>query len=51
MMDFSKAQKVWFGTHMLAKEADDRWISTRHVVDVEVEVVTWVVFRREFLRK
>ncbi|XP_050897543.1 uncharacterized protein LOC127104402 [Lathyrus oleraceus] len=39
VMDFSKAQKVWFGTHMLAKEADDWWINTRHVVDVAVEVI------------
>jgi hypothetical protein len=51
VVDFSEAQKVWFGTDMLAKEADDWWINTRQVVDVAVEVVTWVVFRREFLRK
>ena len=51
MMDFSKAQKVQFDMHMLAKEPDDWWINTCQVLDVATEVVTWVVFSREFLRK
>ncbi|XP_050877867.1 uncharacterized protein LOC127081682 [Lathyrus oleraceus] len=50
-MDFSKSQKVQFDMHMLAKEPDDWWINTCQVLDVATEVVTWVVFSREFLRK
>ena len=29
VMDYSDAQKVHFGMHMLAREADDWWIATR----------------------
>ncbi|XP_050890623.1 uncharacterized protein LOC127096040 [Lathyrus oleraceus] len=50
-MDCSEAQKVQFDMHMLVEEVDDWWINTRHVLDVAAEVVTWVVFRGEFLRK
>ncbi|XP_050920273.1 uncharacterized protein LOC127137909 [Lathyrus oleraceus] len=50
VMDCSEAQKVQFGTHMLAEETDDWWINTRQVLDVAAEVVTWVVFNREFMR-
>ncbi|XP_050876161.1 uncharacterized protein LOC127079837 [Lathyrus oleraceus] len=48
---FLLSRKARFGTHMLAEEADDRWINTRQVLDVTAEVVTWNVFRRKFLRK
>ncbi|XP_050916216.1 uncharacterized protein LOC127131336 [Lathyrus oleraceus] len=50
VMGCSEAKKVWFGTHMLVEEANDWWINTRHVLDVAVEVVTWVVFCKEFMR-
>lgn len=50
-MDYSEAQKVQFGTHMLAKLTGDRWINTRRVFDVAAEVITWAVFPREFVRK
>ncbi|XP_050909280.1 uncharacterized protein LOC127123061 [Lathyrus oleraceus] len=36
---------------MLAEEVDDWWINTRQVLDAAAEVVTWVVFHKEFLRK
>ena len=50
-MDYPEAQKVRLGTHMLAEEADDWWISTRQLLRATGEVITWVVFSREFLRK
>ncbi|XP_050878126.1 uncharacterized protein LOC127081943 [Lathyrus oleraceus] len=37
--------------YLLAEQADDWWINTRHVLGATTEVVTWVVFRKEFLRK
>lgn len=49
VMDCSEAQKVRFGMHMLSEEADDWWINTRQVLDVTTEILTWDVFRREFL--
>ena len=51
VMDCSDAQKVRFGTHMLAAEADDWWVETRQRLTVEGEAITWAVFSREFLRK
>jgi len=42
---------VRFGTHMLAKEADDWWVSTRPILENGGGVVAWAVFRREFLNK
>ncbi|XP_050877866.1 uncharacterized protein LOC127081680 [Lathyrus oleraceus] len=51
VMDFSKAQKVQFDMHMLAKEPDDWWINTCQVLNVATEVVTWAVFSKEFLRQ
>ncbi|XP_050874961.1 uncharacterized protein LOC127078558 [Lathyrus oleraceus] len=51
VIDCYEVQKVWFGTHMFAEEVDDWWINTRQALDVAAEVVTWVVFRRQFLRK
>ncbi|XP_050909763.1 uncharacterized protein LOC127123605 [Lathyrus oleraceus] len=50
-MDFSKAHKMRFGTYMLVKEAGDWWINTHQVLDAATEVVTWDVFRMEFMRK
>ncbi|XP_050908969.1 uncharacterized protein LOC127122717 [Lathyrus oleraceus] len=49
-MDCSEAQKLRFSMHMLVEESDEWWINTRQVLDVAAEVITWVVFRREFLR-
>ena len=51
MMDCTPAQKVRYGTHMLAVEVDDWWLETCQRLEVEGENVTWAVFRREFLRK
>src|SRR3954470_17018803 len=51
VMDCTPAQKVRYGTHMLAVEADDWWLETRQRLEVAGEEITWVVFRREFLRK
>src|ERR1051325_8144756 len=51
VMDFTPAQKVCYGSHMLAFEADDWWLETRARLEVADEEITWVVFRREFLRK
>ena len=44
-------QKVRYGTHMLAMEADDWWVGTRPRLEAAGEVITWDVFVREFLRK
>ncbi|XP_058772778.1 uncharacterized protein LOC131646840 [Vicia villosa] len=51
VMDCTPAQKVRYGTHMLAKEADDWWLETLARLEFSGEEVTWNVFRREFLRK
>ncbi|XP_058726174.1 uncharacterized protein LOC131597497 [Vicia villosa] len=51
VMDCTPAQKVRYGTHMLAKEADDWWLKTLARLGFSGEEVTWNVFRREFLRK
>ncbi|XP_058745974.1 uncharacterized protein LOC131618832 [Vicia villosa] len=50
-MDCTQAQKVRYGTHMLAVEADDWWLETRQRLEVVGEEITRVVFRREFLMK
>ncbi|RHN78856.1 putative nucleotidyltransferase, Ribonuclease H [Medicago truncatula] len=44
-------QKVRFGTHQLSEEADDWWVSLLPTLGQEGAVVTWAVFRREFLRR
>ena len=49
VMQCSEVQKVRLGTHMLAEEADDWWVSLLHVLEHDGAVVTWAVFRREFL--
>ncbi|XP_058784063.1 uncharacterized protein LOC131658826 [Vicia villosa] len=51
VMDCTQAQKVRYGTHMLAVEADDWWLATRQRLEAAGEEITWDVFRREFLRK
>jgi len=50
-MQCSNAQMLRFGTHMLAEEADDWWVSTRPLLENGGEGVTWAVFRREFLNR
>ncbi|XP_058774325.1 uncharacterized protein LOC131648597 [Vicia villosa] len=50
-MDCTPYQNVCYGTHMLAVEADDWWLETRQRLKTTGEVVTWAVFRREFLGK
>lgn len=50
-MDCSEAQKVHFGMYILAEEADDWWVETRQRLIVAGEVITRVVFSREFFRK
>ena len=51
VMSCSDAQMVRFGTHMLAEEADDWWVSLQPILVNGGEVVTWAVFRREFLNR
>jgi len=51
VMQCNEAQMVRFGTHMLAKEVDDWWVSTRPLLENGAEGVTWAVFRREFLSR
>jgi hypothetical protein len=51
VMQCTDDQKVRFGTHMLAEEADDWWVSTQTTLEQEDEVITWAVFRREFLNR
>jgi len=51
VMDCTQAQKVRYGTHMLAEEADDWWLETSQRLEVADEEITWAVFRREFMRK
>ncbi|KEH33591.1 hypothetical protein MTR_3g448540 [Medicago truncatula] len=47
----SETQKVRFGTHMLAEEADDLWVSLLPVLEQDDAVVTWAMFRKEFLSR
>jgi len=49
VMQCTEVQKVRFGTHMLAEEADDWWISLLPILKQDSTEVTWVVFKREFL--
>jgi len=51
VMQCSEAQMVRFGKHMLAEEADDWWLSVLLILKNGVGVVTWAVFRREFLSR
>jgi len=49
VMQCSEVQKVHFGTHLLAEEADDWLVSLLPILEQDGVVVTWAVFRREFL--
>ena len=49
VMQCIEVQKVRFGTHMLAEEADDWWVVELPILEQDGAVVTWTVFRREFL--
>ena len=49
VMQCTEVQKVRFGTHMLAEEVDDWWISLLPVLEQYGVEVTWAIFRREFL--
>ncbi|XP_058767796.1 uncharacterized protein LOC131641508 [Vicia villosa] len=51
VMDYTPAQKVRYGTHMLAVEANDWWLENRQRLENAGEEITWAVFRKEFLRK
>jgi hypothetical protein len=48
-MHCTEDQKVCFSTHMLAEETDDWWVSLLPTLEQDGAVVTWAVFRREFL--
>jgi len=49
VMQCNEVQRVRFGTHMLAEEVDDWWVSILPTLEQGGGVVNWVVFRREFL--
>ena len=49
VMQCTEVQKVRFGTHILAEEADDWWNSLLSILEQDGAEVTWVVFNREFL--
>jgi hypothetical protein len=51
VMQCTDDQKVRFGTHMLSEEADDWWVSLLPNLEQDDTVVTWAVFRREFLNR
>jgi len=51
VMECPEPQMMYFGTHMLAEEADDWWVSTHPILEKGGEEVTWAVFRREFLNR
>ncbi|XP_058760710.1 uncharacterized protein LOC131634045 [Vicia villosa] len=45
------SRRVRYGTHMLAEEANDRWVATKAELDADGGAITWDVFKREFLRR
>src|ERR1051325_10963092 len=51
VMNCTTAQKVRYGTHMLASEVDDWWLDTLARLEAAGEEITWAVFRMEFLRQ
>jgi len=51
VMQCMDIQMVRFGTHMLANEADDWWVSVQPMLENGGAAVTWAVFRREFLNR
>ncbi|XP_058774535.1 uncharacterized protein LOC131651253 [Vicia villosa] len=44
VMDCTQAQKVRYGTHMLAVEVDDLWLATRQRLEAAGEEITWPNF-------
>jgi len=44
-------QKVRLATHMLAEEAEYWWTSTKRRIEASGDVITWVRFKNEFLKK
>ena len=51
MMQCTEVQQVRFGTNQLSEEADDWWVSVLPSLEQDGAVVTWAVFRREFVRR
>ncbi|XP_058726571.1 uncharacterized protein LOC131597932 [Vicia villosa] len=51
VIDYAENMKVRYGTHMLSEEAGDLWVANRAELDADGVEITWVVFRREFLRR
>ncbi|RHN40786.1 putative nucleotidyltransferase, Ribonuclease H [Medicago truncatula] len=51
VMQCTEVQKVRFGTHQLAEEADDWWVSLLPTLEQDGAAVTWAVFRRDFLSR
>ncbi|XP_058733723.1 uncharacterized protein LOC131605379 [Vicia villosa] len=49
VMNCTDAQRVQFGTHMLEKEAEDRWNNTLQRFEEDGIEVTWDLFRDVFL--
>jgi hypothetical protein len=50
-MAITNEQKVRLATHMLAEEAEFWWENTRQRLEGAGTVVTWEIFREEFLGK
>ena len=46
VMQCGEVQKVRFGTHMLAEEADDWWVSVLPILENGGGVVTWAVMSK-----
>jgi len=44
-------QKVRLATHMFVEEAEYWWMSTKRSIEASGDVVTWVRFKSEFLKK
>src|ERR1051325_9114407 len=51
VIDCDEELKGRYGTHMLAEEDDDWWVATRTEMEEDGIALTWVVFRRAFLRR
>src|ERR1051325_7734914 len=51
VIDCTGELKARYGTHMLAEEAVDWWVATRTEMEEDGIALTWVVFRRAFLRR
>ena len=44
VMQCSEVQMVRFGTHMLADETDDWWVSVQPILENGDGAITWAVF-------